>query len=321
MYPTPALVLAALLASAPQPALAACQNPPGEQRRAMTAQEIETQMQSLFRERRFAEAEGILTQYLGQARGEHSAWNWLGVAQFSQKRYTAAATSFARCAELSPPTQEVLINLGAAQFLSEQFDPARRTFAKALERDATHSLAQMFLARIALHEGDAARAERAFRAAAESSAPDATALFHFGVFLLQERRLDEARAQLERALALDPNYASAHNTLGLVLQRLGDKPAAQRHLARFKELTEVSVGADRQRMRVSALLRATYRELQDGNLEAALGAALDAVEQGPEFAITHQTAADVYRRMGRKAEADAAAERVAALNAAAGSAK
>lgn len=313
---THVLVLAALLASAAEPARARTQSPPGAQRRLLSPQELEPQLQSLFGARRFAEAEGLLTQYVQQAPNEHRVWNWLGVAQFAQKRYAAAATSFTRCAELSPPDLDVLTNLGAAQFLSEQFEPAQRSLKRALERDATNARAHLFLARIALHENDAERAEAAFRAAASSTAPDAVALFHFGMFLLQERRLEEAKAQLERSLALDPNYASAHNTLGLVLQRMGDKAGAQRHLARFKELTEVSVGADRQRMRITALLRATYRELEDGNLEAALSAALEAADLAPQFAVTHQTVADVYRRMGRAAEADAAAQRAAALTAA-----
>lgn len=321
MPPATALVLAVLLAAAPSAALPApmqgAQTPAGAPRRLMTPDELQPQLQQLFAQQRFGEAEALLTQYVQHSSGEPRVWNWLGVAQFAQKRYEAAAKSFTRCTELGQPDLDVLTNLGAAQFLSEQFDEARRSLTRALERDPNNARAQLFLARIALHEGDSARAEQCFRAAASSAAPDAVALFHYGVFLLQERRLDEARAQLERSIALDPNYASAHNTLGLVLQRVGDKPGAQRHLARFKELTDVSVGADRQRMRITALLRATYRELEDGNLEAALSAALEAAEQGPQLALAHQTVADVYRRMGRGAEADAAAQRAAALNAAA----
>lgn len=266
---------------------------------------------------RFAEAEAQISEHVKLVPRDQRVWNWLGIAQFARKNYHGAALSFAKCAELGSPDLHVLTNLGAARFQCEQLEAARESFAKALELDPTNSRSHLFLARIALHEGKGELAESAFRAAASSPAPDPAALVHYGGYLLQERRLEEARAQLERALALDPAFGSAHLTLGLVLQRLGDKASAQRHLARFKELTEVTVGADRRRMRVSALLRATYRELEEGNVDAALSAALEAVHEGPDFALTHQTVADIYRRLGRNAEAEAAAQRAAELTAAA----
>lgn len=310
-----ALILAAptspTLAAAARPA----QSPLPAPKRPPTTEELEPVMVGLFTQSRFAEAEAQLSEHVKRAPRDPRVWNWLGVAQFAQKRYQASSVSFGKCVELGSAKLEVLTNLGISQFHSEQLEAARRTFARALELEPTSSRSHLFVARIELHEGNGELAEAAFRAAAASPAPDSTALFHYGAYLLQERRLAEAKAQLERALSLDPSYGSAHFSLGLVLQRLGDSAGAQRHLSQFKTLTEVSLGADRRRLRVTALLRATYRELEDGNAQAALSAALEAASEGPEFAVAHQTVADLYRRLGRISEADAAAARAAELNA------
>ncbi len=292
---------------------ATAQAPAGQP--ALTPAQVHEAVSALVGQRRFQEAEARATEHLRRAPKDPVAWNLLGIAQFSQKRYHLAADSFAKCDQHGPADAAVRTNLGAAQFLCERIDDARKTFQRALELDAANSRAHLFLARIAQRSDDAATAEKEFRAAVDGPAPDPVALFHFGVFLLSERRLEEAKTALERAVALDPNYGSAHNTLGLVLQRLGDTAGAQRHLKRFKELTELEVGHDRQQMRITALLRATYREIEDGNLEAALSAALEALDEGPQFALVHQTVSDVYRRMGRIAEADAAAKRAAELGA------
>jgi Tfp pilus assembly protein PilF len=309
------LVSAALCAPCWLGAPLALAPPQAPQQQTLTPAQVRDAASALIAQRRFQEAEARLGEHLRRAPKDHLAWNLAGIAQFSQKRYHAAAESFAKCDQHGPADAFVRTNLGAAQFLSERIDEARTSFERTLEIDSTNSRARLFLARIAERAGDAATAEKEFRAAVDSPAPDPVALFHFGVFLLAERRHGESKAALERALALDPNYGSAHNTLGLVLQRMGDKAGAQRHLERFKELTEINIGGERRQMRVSALVRASYRELEDGNVEAALSTALEALDEGPQFAVVHQTVSDLYRRMGRTAEAEAAARRAAELTA------
>jgi tetratricopeptide (TPR) repeat protein len=44
--------------------------------------------------------------------------------------------------------------------------------------------------------------------------------------LLQNRKAAEAATELEKAIALDPNYAEAHNELGVAYVRLGRNPEA-----------------------------------------------------------------------------------------------
>lgn len=317
MHPRSLLVSLACLAALPAPSFARAPQTQAPKPRV----DSRAQADALLAARRFAEAEAAYAEYLRRAPNDAEAWNQLGVCQFSRRSYLAAAESFAKADGLGLKFPDLLNNLGAAQFLSERTTQARATFERSLAAAPDNSRAHLFLARIAVRDNDAARAESEFKLAVAGADPDPAALYHFGAFLLQERRLEEAKAQLERALSLDATYASAHHSLGLVLRRLGDSAGAARHLARFRELTEIEVGNERQMMRVSAALKACYKEIENGNLEAALTLALEAADEGPQFPVVHQTVADVYRRMGRTAEAEVATRKANELTQTQGGAK
>jgi protein O-mannosyl-transferase len=59
---------------------------------------------------------------------------------------------------------------------------------------------------------------------------------NLGLVLLATGRTVEAKARLEAALALKPEYADAHNNLGAALELLGQRPAALEHYRRATEL-------------------------------------------------------------------------------------
>src|SRR5207302_3489390 len=64
----------------------------------------------------------------------------------------------------------------------------------------------------------------------------AEAFINLGCVLKEQGRLDAAVAQLERALALKPNYADAHKSIGEVLMEKGNLDGAVVHLQRYLEL-------------------------------------------------------------------------------------
>src|SRR5437762_649667 len=80
----------------------------------------------------------------------------------------------------------------------------------------------------ALAAGTARVAAQSFREALAAD-PD-NARLHLGAATaaVMERRDDDARAALERALALDPRLAAARVLLGQVLHRMGDVAGAIR---------------------------------------------------------------------------------------------
>ena len=194
-------------------------------------------------------------------------------------------------------------NLGVARFELHEHDKARVSFEKAIAFEAQDSRSHLFLARIALARGDAGAAEREFALAVGAQQPDPLAFFHQGVYLFQERRLDEARKALERAVELDPGLPGAHLNLGLVLRRAGDESGAQRHLARFRELSEVLVGEERKSQRVTAHLKAANADIEAGNAAAALQSALAAQQEMPDLPLVHRFLARIYTIQNRPADA------------------
>ncbi len=81
-------------------------------------------------------------------------------------------------------------------------------------------------------EGALFLVRRALKTGGEQSAPRAFE----GQILFELGRFEEARRQLERAVAIDPESAHAVYHLGLVLERLGEHEASSRALARANAL-------------------------------------------------------------------------------------
>jgi len=94
------------------------------------------------------------------------------------------------------------------------------------------------VARLALLEGqaliDLGRAVEALRridGALKASPQFAAAVYERGVALFELCRFEDARKTFEKVLASTPDHAHALYHLGLIEERLGQEPAAARHLA------------------------------------------------------------------------------------------
>src|SRR5262245_44537837 len=99
-----------------------------------------------------------------------------------------------------------------------------------------------------------------------------------GMKFLAENEVDRARAEFERARALDPTYAPAWEGLGLVALRRGDFAAAVENLETSKEKDRKYVGAYLGLARVHAA---------QGELDAARREAEAAVKLEPRNARAH----------------------------------
>lgn len=270
---------------------------------ASPAQAELVQGQQLFAAARYEEAELAFGTATRKEPQNAAAWNLLGLAHHAQKEWGSAATAFERALAIAPQERLLHQNLGVARFELHELDKARVCFEKAIALDAQDSRSHLFLARIALARGETEAAERELALAVAAKEPDPLAFFHQGVFLFQARRLDEARKALERAVELDPGLPGAHLNLGLVLRRSGDEAGAERHLARFRELSEVLVGEERKRQRVTAHLKAANADIEAGNAAAALQSALAAREEMPELPLVHRFLARIYALQGRPEDA------------------
>ena len=139
---------------------------------------------------------------------------------------------------------------------------ARDAWRRALALDPDHPRANLDYGRLLHEDGDPAGAEAHYRRAvaalggaegeadeprprrpggpvARHAPPDkVTAWFNLGVALEDQRRDDEALLAYARALRADPSHGDAHFNASRILERMGRRAEALRHLGAYRRLTK-----------------------------------------------------------------------------------
>lgn len=116
--------------------------------------------------------------------------------------------------------------LGNALFLEKRYGEAIRAFETGLKREPGKAALALPLGFCHFELGHVDDAERFFAALVRLQPENAKARYGYG-FVLGKRGANEAIAQLERAITIDPNYWRAHDALGDVHFERGEFPAAE----------------------------------------------------------------------------------------------
>lgn len=117
-----------------------------------------------------------------------------------------------------------------------QLAAARTAYERALQINPQLRDAYINLGRLVHEAGDAVAAARLYHLALECGA-DAIAHYNLALALEDQAQENAAVAHYRRALGLDPCFADAHFNLGRLLERLGRRRDALRHLLTYKKLT------------------------------------------------------------------------------------
>jgi len=131
---------------------------------------------------------------------------------------TGAGTHFTRSLAIEPRC-EVYADFGLLQDILGREDLARESYEKAFALDGDCPAARMNLASMLLEDGGYEEAALHYRKAIEAK-PSAAAHSGLGFALNQLGRLDEAAAQHDAAVALDPSLAEVHRNRALTQARL-----------------------------------------------------------------------------------------------------
>ncbi len=124
--------------------------------------------------------------------------------------------------------------------LIEQEDPdgARRAYERALEIDASMTDAYTNLGRLVHEGGDPRGAAKFYSEALQRSPDDSLAHYNFAIACEDVDDLEQARSSYQRSLEINPNFADAHYNLGRVLERLGARDEALKHLLAYRRLND-----------------------------------------------------------------------------------
>ena len=192
---------------------------------------------------RFAEAEGELNAMLASAPGDADVMQLLGVSASSQGRLEEGLAWFDRATAVRPGSFGLMQNRAYTLFHLGRLDEARAEAQAMAAADSSHPALRDLLARLANEEGVAHHTAARFPEAVDAyrraiagglDIPPvrgnlAKALADLAALQANAGDIAGARANVDAALALQPGYALALNTLGLVLReegRLDDAAAA-----------------------------------------------------------------------------------------------
>jgi superkiller protein 3 len=165
----------------------------------------------------------------------------LGVISWHQGDLERAVQALKSAVEVQPRYAEAFESLGAVLKARRDWKGSIAALRRAIELRPDAPAAHYTLAQVLQQSGNHAAARSSLdeaerlrsRAAAQHEALVWTAV---GVQKREAGDLPGARDALNRAVAADETYAPAHYQQGLLLQRLGDHPAARAAFARAHKL-------------------------------------------------------------------------------------
>jgi len=113
---------------------------------------------------------------------------------------------------------------------------AEACYQQALALDAGLAAAHTNLGSIAHRRGDAAEARAAFERALAIDPDQVEARFNLANLILESGDLELAVAEFRRVLQVAPDFADGHYNLAVALERLGGRAQARAHLERYLAL-------------------------------------------------------------------------------------
>jgi tetratricopeptide (TPR) repeat protein len=222
----------------------------------------------------FAGADQALRAYLQSHRDSSDALYMLGFVLNRENRPTDSLAIYTRAAAITHPTADDLkivgldyvllddyadaINwlekavaldiknkdawyfLGRAYYTKSRLGDARKAFQAVLDLDPANAKAENNLGLILETEGNVAGAIQAYRKAIawqeQTSQINEQPYVNLGNLLAEQGRPQEAVGPLEKAVALAPNNAYCHLTLGVFYRKIGATKKARHELLRAAEL-------------------------------------------------------------------------------------
>jgi Flp pilus assembly protein TadD len=151
-----------------------------------------------------------------------------------------AIAQFRAAAKVAPNEPDLHFGLGYLLWKQRQFDEAEAEFKLELEQNPNHPQALAYLGDIAIKRNDEASAMSYLqRAVAQPDRAIRLAYVDLGILDAAHGQNEEAVANFQHAIQLDPDEADAHWRLARLYQAMGKKEQASAELATVNKLHKV----------------------------------------------------------------------------------
>lgn len=181
--------------------------------------------------------------------------------------YESAEAALAEARALNPQSPEIDYRIARMKLALDDRRGARESAEASLQKKADYTPSILLLAQLSFDAGNLAEAIDAVAAAAVLEPTNPQLLYQLALLQLQDKRYEDARAVLEEALRIAPDYANASFFLGQTYAFLNRYEDA---LAQFKSLLERN--ADNQ------TLKDVIRALESGSNPFAVAPIVPDVE-------------------------------------------
>lgn len=193
-----------------------------------------------------------------------------------QGKYQEAEKLWKKALELNPNFAPAYNGLGWLAARRDALDEAAQYLRKAVQLDPYAGHSHSLLVDVLLRQNKMEEALVAARTYVAHFPKAGDSNYWLGQALLQLGQLEEAEKAYLAAIEFEPDYTAAYHSLSTVCARLGQREEAKKWRAKFAELKEKDMEADRQRTRqyqdlpTQQRLAANYH-LAAGNVHTSFG--------------------------------------------------
>lgn len=225
--------------------------------------------------RRFAEAAADFQSAIRMNGEVGDYWINLGDAQTEMKDYAAAAQSYTKAIPLLNDPAEALGNRGWAYYQLDELNKALQDYNEAMKADRNHAdnLNKRGLVHHALEDYGTAVAD--FDRALELRGDSPVILTNRAYSLLRRGEKDKARADLDKAIGIDPAYRAARLERAWLAIDSNMPEGALPDLQELKRLAPLSVAELEASCRAQYDLGNWNAAIADADRALALGTSLD----------------------------------------------
>lgn len=216
----------------------------------------------------------------------------LGLFDLRQRKFKEAKERFLQAQKLAPKSGAVDVALGMLYDVQKDLPQAGKAFARAAERAPVRSSWQLRYARFLLQTGKTAEAKQFLQKLTQKAPDFVSAWSMLAAIAGNEKKYDEALADLDKVLAVDPANHDALLTQARMTFAKGDKDKAIAELQRMEQLFPKSPAPP--------LQLGTY-QWSMGNAEQAAASLKQALTLAPDLPSAVLLLAEINIRRGRAA--------------------